>query len=173
MITSPTYRHTFERKRTGNESLSIVLCVDLECKTYCLQVSCVKRIVQAWGGRPRRPRLRGQSKKLRVRSMRAIPQSETLMNQSAWRASQRKGFYLRRSLPSESRSSVRAYDNCLACARSRALATTKFATGCMESFLRLRSKYVVHSMPKTGSGQRETRVSRRWEDVGSRRSVTR
>ena len=84
-----------------------------------------------------------------------------------------KGVYLRRSLPSESRSSLRANVSCFACARSRALATTKFATGCTESFLRLRSKYVVQSMSKIGSGQRETRVSRRWEEVGSRRSVTR
>ena len=53
------------------------------------------------------------------------------------------------------------------------MAITKFATGCIESFLRLPSMYVDQIMLKTVSGQRDTRVSRRWEDVASRRSVVR
>lgn len=171
---SLAYRFTFERKCIGNEGLAIFLCVELECETYCLHRIHVK------------PKT---SHKRRVANLANFGfedgQSSGTFDQCAQYPNARlyelinivswaeKGVHLRRSLPSESRSSLRAYVSCFACARSRALATTKFATGCTESFLRLRSKYVVQSMSKTGSGQRETRVSRRWEDVGSRRSVAR
>ena len=174
MTMSLAYRFTFKRKCIGNEGHSIFLCVDFEREIYCLHGYHVK------------------SKALYEHGVADLAnfgfedgQSSSAFDQCAQYPNPRlyelinivsgaeKGVYLRRSLPSESRSSLRANVSCFACARSRALATTKFATGCTESFLRLRSKYVVQSMSKIGSGQRETRVSRRWEEVGSRRSVTR
>ena len=168
------YRFTFERKCKGNEGLSIFLCIDLECETYCLHGYHVKPKALYERGVADLANFgfeNGQSSSAFDQCAQyPNPRLYKLINIASWAE---KRVYLRRSLPSESRSSPRANVSCFACARSRALATTKFATGCRESFLRLHSKYVVQSMSKTGSGQRETRVSRRWEDVGSRRSVTR
>ena len=108
------YRFTFERKCTGNESLPIFFCTDLKCKTYGLH----------------RYRVMKLDSKLGVANLAdfgfqggqsscAFDQCAQYPNPRLYDSISTAGWsknmdHLRRSLPSESRSSPRAYDSCSA-----------------------------------------------------------
>ncbi len=75
---SLAYRFTFEQECTGNETLSVSLCVDPECKTYCLHRYHVIKY-SASMGRQTSQTSASRTVNAAARSiMRAISQSEAL-----------------------------------------------------------------------------------------------
>lgn len=76
-------------------------------------------------------------------------------------------------LPSVGVNSSRASENTSESARANARAITKFAMGCAAKRASLPLKYVLYSKTKTAGGLRETKVSSKCDDVGSRNRVAR